>query len=225
KQLQENPWPTLSEDYPVGRQVEGKVIRMLDHGMVVEISAELEGFVPVGHLAIPKIHKPQYHFKETEALPLHVIKMDSENRRIVLSVAEFFKDEPREELDKFIAEHPLLEDVVAAEKEAEAEAGRSDDGYADDVDDYPPEVELAEATPPDEAESETPADDVAEEASETPADKAAPEAPAEEASETPADEAPEATAEPEVEPAVEAAAEENATPEDGDTVEDEKSDA
>ncbi len=64
KQLQDNPWPTLAEDYPVGRQVEGKIIRMLDHGVVVEIGETLEGFVPVGHLAIPKLDKPQYHFLE-----------------------------------------------------------------------------------------------------------------------------------------------------------------
>ena len=137
KQLQENPWPTLAEDYPIGRQVEGKIIRMLDHGMVVEISSELEGFVPVGHLAIPKIEKPQYHFKEEEALPLFVIKMDAENRRIVLSVAEYFKEQPTEELDTFVAEHPRLEDVVAADRETEA-AGNVPSG------DTPENADLAE---------------------------------------------------------------------------------
>ena len=170
KQLQENPWPTLAEDYPVGRQVEGKIIRMLDHGMVVEISDELEGFVPVGHLAIPKIHKPQYHFKEEEALPLHVIKMDAENRRIVLSVAEYFKDQPRDELDTFIAEHPLLEDVVAAEKEAEASADASARGDGDGQDDYPAsDADFAPA----EAEAETAApEEVAEAEVETAEDTA-----------------------------------------------------
>jgi small subunit ribosomal protein S1 len=140
KQLQENPWPTLAEDYPVGRQVEGKIIRMLDHGMVVEISSELEGFVPVGHLAIPKIEKPQYHFKEEEALPLFVIKMDSENRRIVLSVAEYFKDQSAEELDTFVAEHPLLEDVVAADRAAEA-AGEGTSGATPDDSEHGVDVE------------------------------------------------------------------------------------
>ena len=248
KQLQENPWPTLAEDYPVGRQVEGKVIRMLDHGMVVEISAELEGFVPVGHLAIPKIHKPQYHFVENEALPLHVIKMDAENRRIVLSVAEFFKDEPREELDKFIAEHPLLEDVVAAEREAEAQAGGSDEGYADAADDYPPEEELAEAAPADEAPAEAPeaeataepeaeatAEPEAETAEEPEAEAAAEpevEATAEPETETAEEPEAEAAAEPEAETPAEPeaesapeAAEENAAPEDGASDEDEKTDA
>ncbi|HPF33992.1 MAG TPA: 30S ribosomal protein S1 [Candidatus Krumholzibacteria bacterium] len=131
KQLQDNPWPTLAEDYPVGRQVEGKVIRMLDHGLVVEMSGNLEGFVPVGHLAIPKIDKPQFYFHEDEALPLHVIKMDAENRRIVLSVAEYYKDQPRELLEAYIAEHPRRDDVV------EAEADPDGDDYSDMDDDVP----------------------------------------------------------------------------------------
>jgi len=92
--------------------VEGKVIRLLDHGMVVEIDDELEGFVPVGHLAIPKLDKPQYYFHEEESLPMHVIKMDAENRRIVLSVADYFKEKPSEELDTYLAEHPRRDDIV-----------------------------------------------------------------------------------------------------------------
>jgi len=132
KQLQDNPWPTLAEDYPVGRQVEGKVIRMLDHGMVVEIGNDIEGFVPVGHLAIPKLDKPQFFFHEEEALPMHVIKMDAENRRIVLSVAEFYKDQPRDTLEAYIAAHPRRDDVVETEIDPEGA-----DEYADAAVDIP----------------------------------------------------------------------------------------
>jgi len=138
KQLQDNPWPTLAEDYPVGREVEGKVIRMLDHGLVVAMSGDLEGFVPVGHLAIPSIDKPQFYFHEEDALPLHVIKMDAENRRIVLSVAEFFKDQPREDLEAYIADHPRRDDVVTEDIE-----GDDADDYSDLNTDVPAPADLA----------------------------------------------------------------------------------
>ncbi len=174
KQLQDNPWPTLAEDYPVGRQVEGKIIRMLDHGVVVEIGGDLEGFVPVGHMAVPKLEKPQYHFQEEESLPLHVIKMDAENRRIVLSVAEFFKDQPREDLEAFISEHPLNEDAVAADQSSES-GDAMDDDYADiddapvpdlglDTDDAEPVAEAAETTEAVEASVEDVVEDAIEEA-------------------------------------------------------------
>ncbi len=204
KQLQDNPWPTLAEDYPVGRQVEGTVIRMLDHGLVVAMSGDLEGFVPVGHLAIPKIDKPQYYFHEEDTLPLHVIKMDAENRRIVLSVAEFFKDQAREDLEAYIAEHPRRDDVV----EEESDDSDADD-YSDVDADVPAPSELSvpmgdDATEPvaaatEETTEEAPAaaEEVTEEAADEPkveveaaaeeSEEAAPEAEVKAEADTPAD--------------------------------------
>jgi small subunit ribosomal protein S1 len=125
KQLQDNPWPTLSETYPVGTTLEGSVSRMLDHGVIVEMGDDLEGFVPLGHLAIPKLDKPQYYFREGEQVDLKVIKMDVENRRIVLSIAERLKDFDESVAEEFVNNHPRLEDVVAAEAEAAAQAAES----------------------------------------------------------------------------------------------------
>jgi len=138
KQMFENPWPTLAEEYPVGHNIEGKVSRMLDHGIIVEMGEDLEGFVPLGHLAIPKLDKPQYYFKEGEELELKVIKMDVENRRIVLSIAERLKDYDEEAAEEFIKDHPRLEEVVAAEAAAEAEGSGEDAPVS--VADYPEEA-------------------------------------------------------------------------------------
>ena len=141
KQLQDNPWPDLAARFPVGHDVSGTISRMLDHGAIVEMSYDLEGFVPLGHLGIPKLDKPQYYFREGEAVELTVIKMDVENRRIVLSIAERLKDNGNEAVEAFIAAHPRLEDVVQAEAAAAAagelpEKSAVDDDYADEVD-YP----------------------------------------------------------------------------------------
>ena len=122
KQLQENPWPNLAEQYPVGHTLTGTISRKLDHGIIVEMGKDLEGFVPMGHLAIPQLDKPQYYFKDGEEVDLKVIKMDVENRRIVLSIAERLKDSDETATEEFIAAHPRLEDVVAAEEVAAAEA-------------------------------------------------------------------------------------------------------
>ncbi|MFO7652955.1 MAG: 30S ribosomal protein S1 [Candidatus Krumholzibacteriia bacterium] len=126
KQLEENPWPYLAERYPVGQNMDGVISRLLDHGVIVELENDLEGFVPLGHLGIPKIEKPQYHFKEGEKLDLKVIKMDVENRRIVLSGAERLKELGDEATEEFVANHPVLEDVVQADREAEAAAARGE---------------------------------------------------------------------------------------------------
>jgi len=132
KQLHENPWPTLAEDYPVGHTLEGTVSRMLDHGVIVEMGNDLEGFVPLGHLGIPKLDKPQYYFREGEKVDLKVIKMDVENRRIVLSIAERLKDFDETATEEFVNAHPRLEDVVAADEES-GDSSAENDEYAEEA--------------------------------------------------------------------------------------------
>jgi small subunit ribosomal protein S1 len=151
KQMHENPWPGLADAYPLGHNLEGTVSRMLDHGVIVEMGEDLEGFVPIGHLGIPKLDKPQYYFRDGEKVELKVIKMDVENRRIVLSISERLKEYDEAVTEEFVSSHPRLEDVVAAEEAAaaagegeqmgkdeaaeimaeEAAALRGDDDYAD----------------------------------------------------------------------------------------------
>ncbi len=186
KQMTENPWPVLAEEYPVGHTLEGTISRMLDHGVIVEMGEDLEGFVPIGHLGIPKLDKPQYYFKEDEKTDLKVIKMDVENRRIVLSIAERLKDFDEDATEEFINAHPRLEDIVALEAAAEAEEAQEghpeDDVYRDEVDLVPDSepAEVAEASPETEAEVEVEAAP-AEEAAEVEVEAA----PAEEAAEAP----------------------------------------
>lgn len=119
KQMIENPWPTLAEEYPIGRELEGTITRMLDHGVIVGMGDDLEGFVPLGHIGIPQLDKPQYYLKEGEKVSVKVIKMDTENRRIVLSIAERLKDDGEGELQNFIDAHPRLEDVVLADEDSD----------------------------------------------------------------------------------------------------------
>jgi small subunit ribosomal protein S1 len=121
KQLQENPWPNLADDYPSGRIVEGVINRMLDHGLIVDLENDLEGFVPIGHLgvSVPRQDKPQYYFREGEKLDMKVIKMDIENRRIVLSITERLHDLGEEATQAFIEAHPRLDDVAEADQAGE----------------------------------------------------------------------------------------------------------
>jgi len=143
KQLMENPWPNLADEFPSGRTIEGTITRMLDHGLIVDLGDDLEGFVPTGHLGlhVPKQDKPQYYFKEGERLDLKVIKMDVENRRIVLSLSERLRDLGDAATASFVAAHPRLDDVAAADQ---AEGNKSemlpgDEDLAREAADYAPD--------------------------------------------------------------------------------------
>jgi small subunit ribosomal protein S1 len=88
KDLEVNPWPTLAEKYSVGVEVEGKIVRLLDKGVVVDLDGEVEGFVPISQLGYRNLENPADKFREGDSLVLKVIESDPENRRIVLSVID-----------------------------------------------------------------------------------------------------------------------------------------
>jgi small subunit ribosomal protein S1 len=89
KKLQEDPWDELTVRYGVGTETTGTVARLLDKGVVVDLGGEVEGFVPISHLAVDDLDNPAQGFSEGDPLPLQVIDIDPRNRRIVLSVKAY----------------------------------------------------------------------------------------------------------------------------------------
>jgi len=106
KQVLEDPWPNYHERFRVGNEMNGKILRMLDRGVVVDIDNEVEGFVPLNQLGVKDLDKPESAFKADDVLDLRVIEFDPTNRRIVLSVEAYFKERDRAELEQFLAAHP-----------------------------------------------------------------------------------------------------------------------
>ncbi|HEU4463875.1 MAG TPA: 30S ribosomal protein S1 [Gemmatimonadota bacterium] len=110
KDLHENPWPTLGQKYSVGVESEGKVVRLLDKGVVVDLGGDVEGFVPISQLGYRNLENPADKFREGDLLVLKVIESDPDSRRIVLSVIDIPSHRDRGE-----------EDVVPAPAEPEPE--------------------------------------------------------------------------------------------------------
>ena len=93
KQAQEDPWLRIGETYPVGTELRGRVLRLMDKGVVVDIGSDIEGFVPMSQLGIPDIHNPADAVKEGQAVELKVLEVDPIHHRIVLAATGFPKDE------------------------------------------------------------------------------------------------------------------------------------
>ncbi len=108
KQVQENPWETFEQIYGVGTEVEGKISRLIEKGVIVELPSGVDGFVPSSQLATKVVRDVPASFKEGDALPLRIIEFDKENKKIVLSVVEYFKGRDQEQIDAYLASHGLL---------------------------------------------------------------------------------------------------------------------
>jgi len=59
-------------------------------------------------------------FKVDDELPLRVIEFDKENKRIILSALEYFKDKSKEEIEAYLQAHPNeKKEIEAASAELE----------------------------------------------------------------------------------------------------------
>jgi small subunit ribosomal protein S1 len=95
KQATEDPWLRIGETYPVGTELKGKVVRLMDKGVVVDIGNDIEGFVPVSQLNFGQpVNSPADIVYETMNLDLRVLEVDPIHRRIVLAVTGIPADQP-----------------------------------------------------------------------------------------------------------------------------------
>src|SRR5437867_3326520 len=100
KQAQEDPWLRIGETYPVGTELRGRVLRLMDKGVVVDLGHDIEGFVPMSQLGIPDIQNPADAVKEGQAVELKVLEVDPIHHRIVLAATGWPKDDVQEVVKK-----------------------------------------------------------------------------------------------------------------------------
>jgi small subunit ribosomal protein S1 len=121
KQVSENPWDGFAATYRIGTDVEGKIVRIIEKGVIVEMPLGVDGFVPVSQLSQTPVKNIADSFNVGDSLPLRVIEFDKESKKIVLSVLEYMRGKDQSDLDQYVEKHKLtpmtLKDVaVGVEK-------------------------------------------------------------------------------------------------------------
>jgi len=128
KHLTEDPWDSVETAFPVDSEVKGKIVRLLDRGVVVELPNGLEGFIPVSKLTAEYIKVPADAFKVGDEVPAAVTEIDQNNRKIYLSVVDYFKNRESAELKAWMDSHKpgengttIGESVAPAKKSKKSE--------------------------------------------------------------------------------------------------------
>ncbi|HMB35433.1 MAG TPA: 30S ribosomal protein S1 [Methylomirabilota bacterium] len=100
KQIQPDPWETVSQRYPMGSRVTGKVVRLTDFGAFVELEAGVDGLLHVSQMSNRPIASPADLVNVGDELTLMVIRVDPHERRIGLSLKDLaatIVEEPQHE--------------------------------------------------------------------------------------------------------------------------------
>jgi small subunit ribosomal protein S1 len=88
KQIQPDPWATVSQRYPMGSRVTGKVVRLTDFGAFVELEPGVDGLLHISQMSNRPISRADEVVNAGDELTLLVIRVDPNERRIGLSLKE-----------------------------------------------------------------------------------------------------------------------------------------
>ncbi|HOH97885.1 MAG TPA: 30S ribosomal protein S1 [Candidatus Cloacimonadota bacterium] len=128
KQLAPDPWENLNQTLPVNTEVKGKISKLIPKGVLVDIPLGddvVEGFIPISHLALPKLEHSEDAFHVGEDLPLKVIELDMDNRRLILSVKAFFFSRDPKLQEEYIAIHEqYIRDRIVRMQKKKAEKAK-----------------------------------------------------------------------------------------------------
>ena len=122
KQIHDNPWDSFEKTYGVGTETEGKVVRIIEKGLIAELPDKVDGFVPATLLTPAKIKNLATHFPVDDVIPLKVIEFDKENKKIVLSALAVLKDKSEEEIKAYLDKHKMDRVSVSEIQSAESSA-------------------------------------------------------------------------------------------------------
>jgi small subunit ribosomal protein S1 len=124
KQIMENPWDTFEQKFSIGTATEGKVVRIIEKGLIAELPEGVDGFVPANQLSTSKLKNFATHFPVDDVIPVKVIEFDKTNKKIVLSTIAALKDKDDKEIEDYLNKHKL--DKVSIESIKSAETGAID---------------------------------------------------------------------------------------------------
>ena len=93
KQLLPNPWDLVTENYPVGSVIEGKVKNITDFGIFIGIEEGIDGLIHVSDLSwTERIKHPSEKYSKGETIQAAVLKIDKENERFSLGIKQLEPD-------------------------------------------------------------------------------------------------------------------------------------
>ncbi|MEZ6124744.1 MAG: 30S ribosomal protein S1 [Planctomycetaceae bacterium] len=86
KQLDNDPWETtIPEKYSPGSNVKGKVTKITNFGVFVELEDELEGLLHVSELSDEKVEHPESMVNVGDEIEVRILRVDTADRKIGLS--------------------------------------------------------------------------------------------------------------------------------------------
>ncbi len=88
KQVENNPWNELTDKYPIGTTINGKVRNLTEFGAFVEVEDGIDGLIHISDMSWSKIKHPSEVLKKGDDVEAQVLSIDAENQRLSLGLKQ-----------------------------------------------------------------------------------------------------------------------------------------
>jgi len=103
KQLMPHPWENVEENYPIGSNVNGKIVSLTNYGAFVELEAGVEGLIHVSEMSWTRhIKNASEIYSIGDEIKAGVLAIDTDERKISLGVKQLEPDPWDEIEEKFM---------------------------------------------------------------------------------------------------------------------------
>ena len=103
KQLQPDPWEAVAQRYEIGKKITGAITNITDFGVFVELEEGIEGLVHISEISTEKIKSPLEKISINEVITAKVLSVNSNERRIALSIKQLETDNEKNLLNDYIS--------------------------------------------------------------------------------------------------------------------------
>lgn len=126
KKPEDNPWVIFENTYKVGDVVKVTVVSMTTYGAFARIIPGVDGLIHISQIANKHVAKPQDELTVGQEVEAKIIAVDSEKKRVSLSIRALLEETPEETADAntedTVVYEATAENAPAEEVSAEAEA-------------------------------------------------------------------------------------------------------
>jgi len=128
KQLKNDPWDDeIPNRYAVGDVAVGKVSKVADFGIFVELEGGVEGLIHISEAGLDPQAKLEEKFKLQDEVTAKIIKVDREERKIALSLRDHQMDSDRRKVDEYHATQGVLDQSLGRAAKQNRNRGQAED--------------------------------------------------------------------------------------------------
>ncbi|TCL69344.1 4-hydroxy-3-methylbut-2-enyl diphosphate reductase [Hydrogenispora ethanolica] len=102
KQIQEHPWHSAILNFAEGEVYPGTVVRLESFGAFIRLAPGIDALAHISQIADRRISKPDEVLKVGEEVRVKILKIDTANRKVSVSLKEVAQDQDQQETDEFL---------------------------------------------------------------------------------------------------------------------------